>query len=450
VTGQVLLLAYYFPPIGGAGVQRNPSLVRYLPDFGYRPLVVTGPGEAAGRWTPPDPGLGAALPGDAAVHRVAGPEPAAGRGSRAERWLQVPTPWQRWWTALAVETALEVGRDADLVHASIAPYSVAPAAQAVARALGKPLVVDLEDPWALDEMLAYPTGIHRRLALADMRRTLAAADAVVMNTPEAVLRVRTAFPELGATPVVSVTNGYEAEDFEGPAPPRDDGVFRIVHTGSFHTELGLRQRRRPLRRLLGGQAAGVDFLTRSHVYLLEAVDRLLAADPSLAGKLEVHLAGVLTETDLRVARRSPVVHLHGFVPHSETIGLIRSADLLFLPMHDLPPGQRAGLVPCKTYEYLASGMPVLAAVPDGDARDLLELVGSASVCRPADVTGMAEAIRTELERFRDGGRATAARPAALLRYERRHLASELATVYDQLLRSVSAVSPAGPRAVDAA
>jgi glycosyltransferase involved in cell wall biosynthesis len=426
-------------------VQRNPSLVRYLPDFGYTPLVVTGPGEAVGRWTPLDPGLGAALPGDAAVRRVAGPEPAASRGSRADRWLHVPTPWQRWWAARAVETALEVGRDADLVHASIAPYSVAPAARAVARALGKPLVVDLEDPWALDEMLVYPTGIHRRLALADMRRTLAAADAVVMNTRESLSRVRTAFPELGATPVVSVTNGYEAADFEGPAPPRDDGVFRIVHTGSLHTELGLRQRR-PLRRLLGGQAAGVDFLTRSHVYLLEAVDRLLAADPSLAGKLEVHLAGVLTETDLRVARRSPVVHLHGFVPHSETIGLIRSADLLFLPMHDLPPGQRAGLVPCKTYEYLASGVPVLAAVPDGDVRDLLERVGSARVCRPADVTGMAEAIRGELESFRTGGRATAARPAALLRYERHHLAGELAAVYDQLLRSVSAASPAGPRA----
>ena len=50
---------------------------------------------------------------------------------------------------------------------------------------------------------------------------------------------------------------------------------------------------------------------------------------------------------------------------------MRSADLLFLPMHDLPPGARAGLIPYKTYEYLAAGRPILAAVPDGDVRDML-------------------------------------------------------------------------------
>ena len=61
---------------------------------------------------------------------------------------------------------------------------------------------------------------------------------------------------------------------------------------------------------------------------------------------------------------------------------MRSADLLFLPMHDLPPGRRAGLVPYKTYEYLAAERPILAAVPDGDARDILSRVSHATLCRP--------------------------------------------------------------------
>ena len=71
--------------------------------------------------------------------------------------------------------------------------------------------------------------------------------------------------------------------------------------------------------------------------------------------------------------------LRDFIPHAGTIELMRSADLLFLPMHDLPPGRRAGLVPQKTYEYLAARRPILAAVPDGDARDLLEASGVAAV-----------------------------------------------------------------------
>ena len=75
---------------------------------------------------------------------------------------------------------------------------------------------------------------------------------------------------------------------------------------------------------------------------------------------------------------------------------MRSADLLFLPMHDLPPGRAAGIVPYKTYEYLAAERPILAAVPDGDARDLLR-VPHATLCRPKDVEAMAAAIADAID-----------------------------------------------------
>ena len=117
----------------------------------------------------------------------------------------------------------------------------------------------------------------------------------------------------------------------------------------------------------------VDIYTRSHVYLLEAVERLRATDPELAASIEIHLAGVLTDSDREIASACLDVQLHGYVTHAESIELMRTADLLFLPMQNLPAGTRATIVPGKTYEYLASGTPILAAVPDGDARDILEL-----------------------------------------------------------------------------
>src|SRR5207247_1352680 len=152
---------------------------------------------------------------------------------------------------------------------------------------------------------------HRR-GLGRMRRELGSADAVVMSTPEAVRRVREAISELDDKLVLAIPNGFDAADFERPVEPRRDGVFRIVHTGYLHTELGYRQRRHPLlRRALGGTAPGVDFLTRSHVFLLQAVDRLLQADPSLASALEVHLAGVASTVDRDVASGSSVVKMPG-------------------------------------------------------------------------------------------------------------------------------------------
>ena len=37
----LLIVAYYFPPSGGPGVQRVLKHVRYLPDFGWNPIVLT-------------------------------------------------------------------------------------------------------------------------------------------------------------------------------------------------------------------------------------------------------------------------------------------------------------------------------------------------------------------------------------------------------------------------
>ena len=97
--------------------------------------------------------------------------------------------------------------------------------------------------------------------------------------------------------------------------------------------------------------------------------------------------------------------------------MIRSADLLFLPMHALPRGVRAGLVPTKTYEYAASGRPILAAVPEGDARDFLVELGTAAVVDPDDTPGMEKIIEAEIERWRRSKppSRTRFRPARVLR-----------------------------------
>jgi glycosyltransferase involved in cell wall biosynthesis len=343
-------------------------------------------------------------------------------------------PFDKWWVENVVRQRVDGVGDVDIVFGSLVPYVTGEATARLAHALGKPWIVDLQDPWALDEMWLYPTELHRRIDLRRMRKVLALADAIVMNTPEAVERVRRAFPELQRKVVVSIPNGFDGEDFASAEPMRNDDKFRIVHTGYLHTSQGLRLRQtRPIRRILGGSAAPVDILTRSHVYLIDAINSLLTDDPSLATTLEVIFAGVASEADRAVSARSPVVKMLGYVPHRETVPLLRSADLLFLPMHDLPEGWRAGLVPGKTYEYLAAGPPILAAIPDGDARDLLTEAGNAYLCRPADVAAMKRIIRAEIARFRRGEAPPAPRPDVIARYERRRLTEDLATVFTTVL-----------------
>jgi glycosyltransferase involved in cell wall biosynthesis len=97
-------------------------------------------------------------------------------------------------------------------------------------------------------------------------------------------------------------------------------------------------------------------------------------------------------------------------------------------MHKLPPGTRATIVPGKTYEYLASGRPILAAVPEGDARDLVAASGRGLVCDPDDVDGIALIIREQLDA---PPRATEVALDAQ-DFEYRRLARNVAAVLDQV------------------
>jgi len=428
---RVLLLARSFPPLGGAGVHRTVGSVRHLPEHGYEPVLVTGPGQQRGRWDAPDTELLGRVPPGAEVHRVTGPEPAgpAGLVAQLARLHPGPERWVRWWIEESVRLGRRVGAGADVVMASCAPYETAHAAARLAAELGRPGVADLEDPWALDEMRLHPTAVHRALDRRSMRRSLASAAAIVTSAPEAAARLRRGMPELAHRIVAGIPIGFDRDDFAGPEPARDGQVFRIVHTGSLHTDLGMRLRRtRRWRRLLGGAQPGLDILTRSHVFVLEAIARLLRAEPSLHGRVELHLAGALTESDRAVAERHDFVRIPGLLRHREAVALMRSADLLFLPMHELPPGARAGLIPYKTYEYLGAQRPILAAVPDGDVRDMLAPLDDVRLVRPADVSGMAAALRAEIAR----APAVVARDG-IDRLERRRCVAEIADVLDQVV-----------------
>lgn len=442
---RLLLLAYYFAPVGGAGAQRSLKLTRYLPETGYGTTVLTGPGVAEGRWTPPDRSLLDELPAGTSVVRVPGPEPVvdARWRIRMNRWLGRGSPWGRWWIDGAVAEGAKLADSIDVIDASLSPYDSAEAAATLSKTLRKPWIASLRDPWALDEMVIYPSALHRRAEIRRMRELFSSVSAVVTTTAEAARRIREQFPELDGRPVVSIPNGYDRSDFEGPSPERDDGKFRIVHTGYLHTDLGRQQRRGAfVRGMLGGVFPDVDILTRSHVFLLQAIDLVVRREPELASVIELHLAGVASHADRALAERSPYVRLYDYLPHLGAIDLMRSADLLFLPMQNLPPGRRSATVPGKTYEYLASRRPILAAVPEGDARDILLAAGTASVCPPDDVEAMAAVVREQLERWGRGEPEPQIAEHLLERFERRTLAAEYAALLDIVLRNGAAAEPA--------
>src|SRR3954469_11997875 len=68
----LLYLAYFFPPRGGSAVQRSLKFAKYLPQFGWRPLVVAnGGGQHDNVQKGHDPTMLKELPAEAVVRYTA-------------------------------------------------------------------------------------------------------------------------------------------------------------------------------------------------------------------------------------------------------------------------------------------------------------------------------------------------------------------------------------------
>jgi hypothetical protein len=87
------------------------------------------------------------------------------------------------------------------------------------------------------------------------------------------------------------------------------------------------------------------------------------------------------------------------------------------------------------YEYMASGRPILAAVPDSDARDFLTQIGTALVCRPDDADGMLKILKMAFDSWKARKSPPSANAELLRRFERRTLTHALAAQFDDALRA---------------
>jgi len=98
----VLILTYFFPPMGGAGTQRFAKFTKYLPEFGIKPVVVTTDGGSTEFSPTTDESLLCDVPGAARVERVATDDtlPFTDRVSG--------------WMSKAIDRAEQVGREEDV------------------------------------------------------------------------------------------------------------------------------------------------------------------------------------------------------------------------------------------------------------------------------------------------------------------------------------------------
>lgn len=449
------MVSYFFPPTGGVGVQRTLKFVRNLRAEGWRSIVVT-PADPA--YPVRDLGLSAEIPDDTEVVRTACPEPAGLAGSlagslagllgrrgatagsaRAEasadtaaRGRRRAGPFRaalrtggRWWTRLARvflfpddqalwwPFAARAGRRAHARHAVDAIFSSSPPftshliGRSLRRTTGRPWIADFRDPWignAFAPTLARP---KRGLQAWLERRVVEEADRVVVASPSMEAAFRERYPQR-AGQIVCIPNGYDRSDLHGIVPvPRDAGLFTIVYAGSIYGDRELR-------------------------LFLDGVERLLARRPELRARLRIEFVGRINVANQGIgaeyatpARLGKIVSFTGFLPRREAFARMRSADALLQLIAD-DPGKGA-FVGTKTLESLAFDLPILAVVPPGDARALLEELDWGFIADP-EPGSVADGIERLLSAPRPDRQADPER-----RYDRVTQARRLAGLLDKIL-----------------
>ncbi|MFG0329810.1 MAG: glycosyltransferase family 4 protein [Phycisphaerales bacterium] len=394
MTRRLLLVAYYFPPIGGAGAQRPAKFVKHLPAHDWEVQVVAPHRSAgSGPWAPFDRSLVPEV-GNASVHR------ASVAASEAD-WRPRIDGLQRWaagaWTV--ARRLLERERF-DAVLITMSPFSLGHLALSIKKSIQIPVIVDLRDPWAIDGWPTYRSQLEWRRHRSFMREVLTAVDGVIANTPTAMRRLQTETPQLAPERWEVIPNGFDPEDFAGPSrrPETPCDRFVIVHTGSLHsTELyppsGVVA---AAKRRMRYRAEPILPEGRTLRFLLEAIRQLRDTGHPAGANASVRCIGVTDAATQRSVDESGVsnqVELLGYRPHDDSVRELMRANLLFLPLHGYAdPRRRSLIVPGKTYEYLASGRPILACLPPGDAYDLVARSGRGFFANPTDSASIRDAI----------------------------------------------------------
>ena len=373
---RLLIITYYWPPTGGSGVQRWVKFSKYLPEFGWQPVVYTpeNPEQLAR-----DESLLADVPACAEVVKTHISEPyeiyrrlTGGKqgqevnpvNAQKKNWKQRLSLWVRGncfipdprvgWVRPSVRFLKKylAEHPVDAVVTTGPPQSVHLIGLGLKKALGLHWIADFRDPWT--EMFYYKhLGLsaaadrrHRRLEQA----VLDGADTVISVSPP----VAADFQSKTKTPVVLITNGYDDDDFSSFAGLTGESpTFRLVHTGLFAADGN------PLN-------------------LWDALARRCEADPDFRARLEIRLAGKVDAaiTDAIRARGlgANLVEL-GYLPHDETVREQRAADILLLPLRREP--EYAKVLPGKIFEYLAARRPVLGiGQEDGAAATVLRDAGA--------------------------------------------------------------------------
>jgi glycosyltransferase involved in cell wall biosynthesis len=422
---KVLVATYYWPPSGGPGVQRWLKFVKYLPQFGYQPVVLTvDPAEAT--YPLRDESLLNEVHGDTEVvttptsepyslyKKLLGKKEVPYSGFANEKQSGLISNFARFvrgnlyvpdarvgWNKHALKKALELidQYQIETVITTSPPHSTQLLGLNIKKL--RPAVkwiADLRDPWT--DIFYYGKMLHlpfiRKKDARMERHVLMNADTVITVSNSLAKSYQTKIPDNFRKSFEVITNGFDPDDFSVNPLRSTDEFLTVGYTGTLSEEYDL---------------SG----------FLIAISEIATKQPkpiklNFTGSISTHW-----KEKLQNLKGSIECNFKNHVSHDEAILQMQNSGLLLLIIPSIEGNK--GIVTGKIFEYIASMRPVLGIGPvDGDAADILSDTGAGKMFAYNDVAGIKEYI--------DSGMAMLPEPkkSKVYKYSRPALTEKLANL----------------------
>jgi len=414
---KILIIAYLFPPIGGSGSLRPIKLVKYLPSFGWKPIILTVKNpDGYYAW---DPDLLEDLPQSASVirtpmirarwfYRAMNPLRIRKIDLLIKRYLIHPDE-QIGWIPYARRAAIEISQKQCLtaIYSTSGPISNHIIAYHIKKMFGIPWIAEFRDEWFEAPNLCLPTEWHKKLHFKLERKVVTTADRIVTMAP--------AFAELlkkhgiDDEKFTTVPAGFDPDDpitenDRDRAPP-----FTTVFAGVFYDSF------RPNRFI-----AAVNDLIDERKLSQDEVRLVFLGPIKPADKKEI--GGI---------DKYGVCEFWGFVPRKVIMKQIRDADVLLLLLSDK---RGAGVIPSKVFEYMASAKPILALVPpNGEVAKIINNTGTGVVVDFEDRAAAKNAYYDIFLSWKNDGKVTSKiRWEEVKKYDQKKLVQQIASILCQI------------------
>jgi glycosyltransferase involved in cell wall biosynthesis len=426
---RLLIIAYYWPPSGGSGVQRWLKFVKYLPAYNWQPVVYTPDNPD---FSLKDESLLKEVPEEAEILRNKIWEPyqlkrsilggrkddnasnglvASGDSIKSglANWIRgnlfIPDPkifWRK--PSLRFLKKYLEENPVDAIVSTGTPHSMHLIAYDLKKQLGIPWIADFRDPWSQLDMLK---GYH---ILPFRMRKYEAMEKRVIETADLCLTTSNLWAEdfrrLGARRVEVITNGFDESDFDVTVTPYDD--FVISHFGLMNH-------------------------LRDPEHLWKALADLCEENKELDKKLKIHLGGTIDEGNLEKIRCYDKLRgklkVFPYLSHKEVIEEYFKSSILLLLLFNSESG--AGNIPGKLFEYLATAKPIVAfGSGEGDSSEIVRGSGGYFYRYQQSHEEIKEGISKLFEQW--STKATGIQTENIMKYSRKSLTGKLANYLAEL------------------